>query len=63
MQNFNSEDGFSIIDLESDGVVQQNEIKANFNQKDNNGNTLMLKILLLLIIIISPTKLYIRLLP
>lgn len=63
MQNSNSEDDFSIIDLESDGVVQQNEIKANFNQKDN-GNTLMLKILLLLIIIIiSPTKLYICLLP
>ncbi|PVD27827.1 hypothetical protein C0Q70_13002, partial [Pomacea canaliculata] len=37
-ENSNSEDFFSVADLDGDGVLQQDEIQADFNKKDINGD-------------------------
>ncbi|XP_025102944.1 uncharacterized protein LOC112569364 isoform X1 [Pomacea canaliculata] len=37
-ENPSSEDFFSIIDLDGDGALQQDELQADFNKKDINGN-------------------------
>ncbi|XP_025102912.1 uncharacterized protein LOC112569343 isoform X4 [Pomacea canaliculata] len=37
-ENSNSEDFFSIMDLDGDGALQQDEIQADFYKKDINGD-------------------------
>ncbi|XP_025102947.1 uncharacterized protein LOC112569365 isoform X2 [Pomacea canaliculata] len=37
-ENSNSDDYFSIIDLDGDGALQQDELQADFNKKDINGD-------------------------